>query len=149
MVLIVYLSFVMLKIRLQRVGRKHEPTFRVVLTDSRNSTKSGRFLEVLGAYDSRGKRGVQGLNKERILYLISKGAQTTGSIHNLLIKNAVIAGKKIDVSSKKKKKGAEAVSASGGAPVQEKSKETEPKGEPVSAEEKKEIPQASADTPKE
>jgi ribosomal protein S16 len=37
----------MLKIRLQRVGRKHEPTFRVVLTDSQNSTKSGRMLEIL------------------------------------------------------------------------------------------------------
>ncbi|MDP3725804.1 MAG: 30S ribosomal protein S16 [bacterium] len=98
----VKILFIMLKIRLQRVGRKHEPAFRVVLTDSRNSTKSGRFLEVLGSYDPRGKRGAQGLNKERISYLISKGAQTTASMHNLLIKNGVIKGAKIDVSSKKK-----------------------------------------------
>ena len=43
----------MLKIRLQRVGRKHEPAFRLVLTDSKNSTKSGKFLEVLGSHDFR------------------------------------------------------------------------------------------------
>ena len=139
----------MLKMRLQRVGRKHEPTFRVVLTDSRNSTKSGRFLEVLGSYDSRGKRGAQGLNKERIVYLISKGAQTTGSIHNLLIKNAIITGKKIDVSSKKKKKEGEVVSAQGGAQAKEEPKETESKEKPALAEEKKEVPQAVAEAQKE
>ena len=38
----------MLKIRLQRVGRKAEPTFRLVLTDSKNSTKSGKYIETLG-----------------------------------------------------------------------------------------------------
>ena len=43
----------MLMIRLQRVGRKNEPVFRVVLTDSKNGPKSGKFLEVLGSYDSR------------------------------------------------------------------------------------------------
>ncbi len=111
----------MLKIRLQRVGRKHEPAFRVVLTDSRNSTKSGRFLEVLGSYDSRGKRGAQNLNKERIVYLISKGAQTTASMHNLLIKNGVVKGAKIDVSSKKKKgKDGEATASQGGAEKEKK-----------------------------
>ena len=93
----------MLKIRLQRVGRKHEPAFRVVLTDSRNSTKSGRYLEVLGSHDLRGGRG-GALNKERILYLISKGAKPTGTVHNLLIKKGVITGAKIDVSAKKKSK---------------------------------------------
>jgi len=36
----------MLKIRLQRIGRKNDPSFRVVLTDSKNSTKSGKFLHL-------------------------------------------------------------------------------------------------------
>ena len=43
----------MLKIRLQRIGRKNDPAFRVVLTDSKNSTKSGRFLEILGTYNPK------------------------------------------------------------------------------------------------
>ncbi|MBY0376838.1 30S ribosomal protein S16, partial [Patescibacteria group bacterium] len=41
------------KIRLQRIGRKNDPAFRVVLTDSKNSTKSGRFLEILGTYNPK------------------------------------------------------------------------------------------------
>jgi len=45
----------MLMIRLQRTGRKHEPTFRLVLTDSKNGPKSGKFLEILGSHDPRHK----------------------------------------------------------------------------------------------
>ena len=119
----------MLKIRLQRVGRKHEPTFRVVLTDSRNSTKSGRFLEVLGHHDPRGER-VGELNKERITALISKGARPTETVHNLLVKRGVIEGVKIDVSAKKKtKKGEAGAAAAASAGGGEMKKEAEPKSE--------------------
>ena len=54
----------MLKIRLQRVGRKHEPVFRVVLTDSKNGPKSGKYLEMLGTYDTRDSKR-QIVNEER------------------------------------------------------------------------------------
>lgn len=91
----------MLRIRLQRVGRKHEPTFRVVLTDSRNSTKSGRFLEVLGSYDPRGKREVA-FKKERVLHWLSFGAKATGTVYNLLVAHGVVAGKKVHVSPNQK-----------------------------------------------
>jgi small subunit ribosomal protein S16 len=91
----------MLKIRLQRVGRKHEPTFRLVLTDSKNSTKSGKLLEVLGNYDSRrGEKAV--FDGEKIKYWMSKGAQPTGTVHNLLISKKIIEGKKINVLPLKK-----------------------------------------------
>jgi len=91
----------MLKIRLQRVGRIHEPSFRLVLTDSKNSTKSGRFKEILGSYDPR-KSG-DSLNAERIKYWLSQGAGPTPTIHNLLVKHKIINAKKIDVSAKSKK----------------------------------------------
>lgn len=91
----------MLKIRLQRVGRKHEPTFRLVLTDSKNSTKSGKYLENLGNYDSR--RGEQASFKEdKIKYWMSKGAQVSATVHNLLVSRNVISGKKINVLPSKK-----------------------------------------------
>jgi small subunit ribosomal protein S16 len=91
----------MLKIRLQRVGRKAEPTFRLVLTDSKNSTKSGRTLEVLGNYDSRhGEASV--FKTDRISYWMSKGAQVTDTVHNLLITKKVITGKKINTLPLKK-----------------------------------------------
>src|SRR3989344_7657048 len=92
----------MLMIRLQRVGRKNDPSFRVVITDSRNSTKSGKFIEIVGSHDTR--KGTPQLKKERILYWLSKGAKATDTMHNLLIKNGVIQGKKIDVSSRPKAK---------------------------------------------
>src|SRR3989344_940448 len=85
----------MLKIRLQRVGRKAEPTFRLLLTDSKNSTKSGKFLEILGNYDSRhGETSV--FKADRITYWISVGAQVSPTVHNMLIDKKVISGKKIN-----------------------------------------------------
>src|SRR3989344_7577027 len=85
----------MLKIRLQRVGRRNDPSFRVVVTDSHRSTKTGSFLEVLGSYSPT--HHIANLKKERILHWISKGAQTSGTLHNLLIKEGVRQGKKINV----------------------------------------------------
>lgn len=91
----------MLKIRLQRVGRKHEPSFRLVLTDSKNSTKSGKYLENLGHYDAR--RGEKSEFKgERITYWMGKGAQLSGTVHNMLIDKKVINGKKLNVLPLKK-----------------------------------------------
>jgi len=91
----------MLKIRLQRVGRKHEPSFRLVLTDSKNSTKSGKYLENLGNYDAR--RGEKSEFKaDRITYWVSKGAQLSGTVNNLLIDKKIVSGKKINVLPLKK-----------------------------------------------
>ncbi|HRH26712.1 MAG TPA: 30S ribosomal protein S16 [Parcubacteria group bacterium] len=91
----------MLKIRLQRVGRKHEPSFRLVLTDSKNSTKSGKYLETLGHYDAR--RGEKSEFKgERINYWMGKGAQLSGTVHNLLIDKKIVSGKKVNVLPLKK-----------------------------------------------
>jgi len=96
----------MLKIRMQRVGRKHEPVFRLVLTDSRSGPKSGKVIEILGSYDSR--RGEKAEFKtDRIKYWISIGAQTSNTVHNMLISKEIIKGKKVSVitmSGKRKKK---------------------------------------------
>jgi len=91
----------MLKIRLQRVGRKAEPVFRLVLTDSKNSTKSGRSLEILGNYDAR--RGENSVFKaDRISHWLSKGAQASDTVHNLLVSKKIVEGKKINVLPLKK-----------------------------------------------
>ena len=93
----------MLKIRLQRIGRKNDPSFRAVLTDSKNSTKSGRFLEILGTYNPKAKETSEkkNLNAERIQYWISKGAQCSDTLHNFLVHDKVIEGKKRNVLPKK------------------------------------------------
>ena len=98
----------MLKIRLQRTGRNQEKTFRLVLTESKNSTKSGKFLEVLGNHDFRVKNGTT-INKERVMYWMSKGVKATPTAHNLFLSEKIISGKKINVLPKKtvpKKEGA-------------------------------------------
>ncbi|HEU5114657.1 MAG TPA: 30S ribosomal protein S16 [Candidatus Paceibacterota bacterium] len=106
----------MLKIRLQRVGRINVPTFRVVLTDSKNSTKSGKSLEVLGSYDP--VNDVKEIKADRVKYWMSQGAQLSDTVHNWLIDKKVIPGKKVNALPKKKpiKKEGEA-KAEGAAPA--------------------------------
>jgi small subunit ribosomal protein S16 len=89
----------MLKIRLQRIGRKNDPSFRVVLTDSKNSTKSGRFKEILGSYNV--KTGLVSFKNERVSYWLANGAQASDTVHNYLVSHKVIEGKKKNVLSKK------------------------------------------------
>lgn len=87
----------MLTIRFQRVGRKNDAAFRVVLTERRSKPRSGQ-QEILGSYHPKTKQTV--LKSERIQYWISKGAQLSDTVHNLLIKKGVIKGTKIHVSRK-------------------------------------------------
>ena len=113
----------MLTIRLQRVGKKNQPSFRIVVTDKRNSAKSGKSKETVGWYNPIGH--THAVHKERIFYWLEKGAQASGTVHNLLVKNGIIQGKKIDVASKAKH--AEKKEGEGtGAPGAEEKKETQP-----------------------
>ncbi|PIT96747.1 30S ribosomal protein S16 [Candidatus Campbellbacteria bacterium CG10_big_fil_rev_8_21_14_0_10_35_52] len=90
----------MLKIRLQRIGRKNDPSFRVVCVDSKKGPKSNNNVEILGSYDP--KRNYIAINDERTLKRISNGALVSDTVHNLLIKRGIIKGKKINVSKNKK-----------------------------------------------
>lgn len=89
----------MLTIRLQRRGRKNDPSFRVIVTESKNKPKTGNYLEMLGSYDPRTDR--VDLVSERIKYWISEGATVSGTVHNLLISQKVIEGKKVNVLNRK------------------------------------------------
>lgn len=70
------------------------------MTDSKNSTKSGKLLEVLGSHDSRHDKSTV-IKADRVKYWLSQGAQSSGTVHNLLITQKVITGKKINVLPKK------------------------------------------------
>lgn len=89
----------MLKIRLQRIGRKNEAAFRLVVTESKNGPQSGKFLEILGSYTL--KNDVVQLKKDRILHWIKNGVQVSDTAHNMLVKQGVIEGKKKNVLAKK------------------------------------------------
>ena len=79
----------MLAIRLQRVGKRNNPSYRVVLTDTRRGPKSGGFLEILGSYNPQQKGSLQ-IKGERISHWIAAGAQPSDTVHNLLVKAEVI-----------------------------------------------------------
>ena len=89
----------MLAIRLQRVGRKNDPSFRVIVADSKLKPKTGNVLEVLGSYNARMGKPI--INTERAQYWMSVGAKASGTVHNLLVDLKAVTGKKINVLGKK------------------------------------------------
>jgi len=89
----------MLMIRLQRVGRKNYAEFRVVVTEKTRQAKSSNYVEIVGHYNPH-KNAVT-LQSDRIVYWISKGAQASGTVHNLLVSQKIIKGEKINVLPKK------------------------------------------------
>lgn len=91
----------MLMIRLQRTGRNHEPTFRVVLTESKNGPRSGKYLENLGWYDTRIDNKIDQLDVEKIKYWMSQGVKLSLTLHNFLVSQKAIAGKKLNALPKK------------------------------------------------
>ncbi len=95
----------MLVIRLTRIGKKNQPSFRVVLTDKKNPVR-GKFIEILGSYNPRLK--TKALEGERIKYWISKGAQPSATLHNLLVSENIISGPKVKAWRPKKKEGGKA-----------------------------------------
>ena len=89
----------MLMIRFQRTGRTNDPSFRIVLLEKERAAKDGNITEQLGTYNPRSKALT--LDGEKVKYWISKGAQPTDSIRNLLISQKIIEGKKVNVLPKK------------------------------------------------
>lgn len=77
----------MLTIRLQRVGKKHQPSYRIVLIDSRRAAKSGSVLEILGSYNPKKKES--SLKIEEIKKYLCKGARLSDTVRNLLTKNKI------------------------------------------------------------
>ena len=120
----------MLMIRLQRVGRVHEPTFRVVLVDSKRGPKSGQALEVLGNHDTRKAKNNSNVDGDRIKYWISKGAQLSDTMRNLLISKKIITGKKVNALPKKRPIKKETDAAAAEAPKAEAPKVEEKTEEP-------------------
>lgn len=91
----------MLVIRLFRVGRKNQPSFKIVVTDKRQSATAGRFVEEVGFYNPVTKEKV--LKPERIKYWLSVGAKPSATVFNFFVSEKVIEGKKIPVQKKSKK----------------------------------------------
>ena len=89
----------MLMMRLQRVGRKNDPSYRIVVTDKRTGPKSNKHIAILGSYNP--KMDHLQLDTKAAAEWLSKGVQPSDTVHNILVGQKVIEGKKINVLPKK------------------------------------------------
>ncbi len=85
--------------RLQRVGRKNDPSFRLVVTDKRESVASGRNIDHIGSYNP--KAGTIVIDAEKAKHWLSKGVQPSVTVHNMLVSKKIIDAKKKNALSKK------------------------------------------------
>lgn len=105
----------MLAIRFQRTGRKNDPSFRIVVSEKARHPKAGNPLQVLGSYNPKTKHTV--IDAERVKHWLSKGAQASGTVTNLLITKGVITGKKVNVLGKRVVKKEEVAAEAAPAPA--------------------------------
>ena len=89
----------MLKMRLQRVGRKNDPSFRIVVLEGTEGPKSGNHVDQIGFYNAVTKE--KGLDTDKAKHWISKGVQPSDTVYNMLVTAGVIDGKKKNVLPKK------------------------------------------------
>lgn len=71
------------KIRLMRMGKRKQPTYRVVVADSR-TPRDGRFIEIIGHYGPRQDPSVINIDGDKALSWLRKGAQPTEQVQKLL-----------------------------------------------------------------
>lgn len=93
----------MLMIRLQRIGKKKQPSYRLIVSDKTKDTQAGN-LEILGHYNPITNPKVIEFKADRIKYWISVGAQLSNTVNNLLLKQGIIQGKKMKSVAVSKKR---------------------------------------------
>jgi len=82
----------MLMMRLQRVGRKNDPAYRVVVVDKRTGPKSNKNIDLIGNYYP--KTGEINLNAEKVAKWLGNGVQPSDTVYNMLVTHKLIEGKK-------------------------------------------------------
>ena len=73
----------MVRIRLRRVGRKKQPSYRIVVADAR-SPRDGRYIEVIGFYNPRTQPTTMSVKEDRALYWLNSGAQPSEPVERIL-----------------------------------------------------------------
>jgi len=92
----------MLVIRLSRIGKKKKPMYRLIISEKARDTHA-KVLEILGSYNPFSKD--LSSKNDRILYWLSKGAQMSATVNNLLIDKGVVKTDKVRAGKSKKKEG--------------------------------------------
>jgi len=144
----------MLMMRLQRVGRKNDPSYRIVVTDKRTGPKSNKHVAIIGSYNPKMSH-IQ-LDVDAAKDWLSKGVQPSDTVHNILVKQKVINAKTINPLPRKSPivdeealaKKAEEEAAAAEAPAEEETPaETEEAPEAPAEEAKEEVEAPAEETP--
>lgn len=80
-------------IRLQRIGKRVQPSYRFVVSEKHKDTRANS-LEILGHYQPKFNPAKIELKKDRIQYWLSKGAQCSATVNNILVDASLLQGKK-------------------------------------------------------
>lgn len=89
----------MLMMRLQRVGRRNDPSYRIVVTNKRSGPKSNKHVDRIGSYNPKQKTFQLDVDKAK--EWLAKGVQPSDTMYNLLVSKGVIEGRKRNVLPKK------------------------------------------------
>ncbi len=73
----------MVKLRLMRMGKTKQPTYRIVVADARNQ-RDGRFIEILGTYEPRHEPSKVTIDNDKAVAWLRKGAQPTETVQKIL-----------------------------------------------------------------
>ena len=71
------------KVRLERIGKRNQPSYRVIVTD-RRSRRDGKHIEIVGFYNPNSNPPVVTLKKDRIDHWIKNGAIPSDTVRTLL-----------------------------------------------------------------
>ena len=82
----------MLKLRLRRMGAKRQPSYRIVVAESR-SPRDGRFIETVGIYNPKTQPMTLRVDSERAKYWLERGAQPTDTVRSLLVRVGAVPGR--------------------------------------------------------
>lgn len=89
----------MLMMRLQRIGRKNDPSYRLVVVDKRTGPKSNKHIDHLGSYNP--KQGQIIIDAEKAKHWLSEGVQPSDTVYNMLVAQKIVEGRKKNVLPKK------------------------------------------------
>jgi small subunit ribosomal protein S16 len=79
----------LLKIRLSRVGKKKQPTYRVVIADAR-APRDGKYVEIVGSYNPRTEPDTFVIDEDKVRGWLAKGAQPTMRMQKLLARQGLV-----------------------------------------------------------
>lgn len=89
----------MLMLRLQRVGRRNEAHFKIVVIEKSKGAKSHKYVDIVGSYNP--KLGTVQIDAEKVTKHLANGVQPSDTVRNMLITKGIIEGKKVNVLPRK------------------------------------------------